>query len=616
MLYPCFMKSLAILVFSVALLSAQSPIDYEVRFPNAVHHEAEITVTWTDVPPGPLQVRMSRTSPGRYALHEFAKNVYQVRAVDGQGNTLICSRPNSHQWDVSGHHGTVKLTYTLFGDRADGTYAGIDSSHAHLNMPAAFVWARGMEERPVRVRFVVPEGSGWKIATQLAPTADPATFTAPDLAYFLDSPVELSNFVLREFSVRDGTKEQTVRVTVHHQGTTAEVDSFTEMTKKVVLEQAGVFGEFPEFDYGSYTFLNDYLPWVAGDGMEHRNSTYCVSTATLAESAGALIGTVAHEFFHAWNVERLRPRSLEPFDLEAASMPEELWFAEGFTSYYAPLTLKRAGLIDLDEFAQRIGGTLDGVIRAPGRQFVSPVEASLLAPFVDGARWQDRTNFTNTFVSYYPYGAAVGLGLDLVLRTHFTGLSLDDYMCALWEEFGRPEKPYSMTDLERTLGQVTGDMTFAHDYFARYVRGHEVVDYGELLELTGFVLRKADPDGVTLGSVQLEFRDDAAVVNSPPRIGTPIYEAGLSRGARITEIDGRKLRKRQDWEKALSKKSAGDRLTLRYEQRGQDGTVEVEAAPSSRLELVTFEDAGLDLTPEVKAMRDSWLRSKAIQQPR
>jgi predicted metalloprotease with PDZ domain len=137
-------------------------VRYEVSFPDASRHEAEITVTFSGLPAEPLELRMSRSSPGRYALHEFAKNVYDVRVVDGAGRPLEATRPNPHQWNVADHDGTVRVTYTLFADRADGTYAGIDLTQAHLNMPATFMWARGTGERPVSLRFRIPEGSGWR----------------------------------------------------------------------------------------------------------------------------------------------------------------------------------------------------------------------------------------------------------------------------------------------------------------------------------------------------------------------------------------------------------------------------------------------------------------------
>ena len=146
------------LLLYCSLAFAQKPVEYKASFDNAVHHEAEISVTFRDIPTPTLEARMSRTSPGRYALHEFAKNVYNVRAVDSKGKSLTVTRPNPHQWNVTGHDGTATITYTLFGDYADGTYTGIDSTHAHMNMPATFMWAVGTELRPIRITFRPPPG--------------------------------------------------------------------------------------------------------------------------------------------------------------------------------------------------------------------------------------------------------------------------------------------------------------------------------------------------------------------------------------------------------------------------------------------------------------------------
>ncbi|HMB92991.1 MAG TPA: hypothetical protein VKP65_19225, partial [Rhodothermales bacterium] len=238
---------------------AQDHISYEVAFPNAVHHEAEIAVTVTGLDANePVQMRMSRTSPGRYALHEFAKNVYNVLAFDAQGQPLDVLRPTPHQWNIDGHDGTVRLTYTLFGDRADGTYTGIDNTHAHMNIPATFMWPRDAWETPVTITFDRPD-EDWHIATQLMPTDDPEMFEAPSLYYFMDSPTEISPLTMRSWEVMSNGKTQTIRLAVHHTGTEAEVDAYTEMAKKVVAEQVAIFGEIPEYDGGTYTFIADYL---------------------------------------------------------------------------------------------------------------------------------------------------------------------------------------------------------------------------------------------------------------------------------------------------------------------------------------------------------------------
>ncbi len=145
--------SVAALFIAAFPLLAQDSVRYDLSFPNAAHHEAEVRATFSGVRQPVLEVMMSRSSPGRYALHEFAKNVYNFRASDGEAHPLQVVRPNPYQWNVSGHHGTVVVEYTVYGDRADGTYDGIDLTHAHLNMPATLVWAHGFEKAPVSLKL-------------------------------------------------------------------------------------------------------------------------------------------------------------------------------------------------------------------------------------------------------------------------------------------------------------------------------------------------------------------------------------------------------------------------------------------------------------------------------
>lgn len=609
--------ALLALLTAAAELAAQARVEYEIRFPNRVHHEAEVTAAFHGVPAGaPLEVRMSRTSPGRYALHEFAKNVYAVRATDGEGRALAVTRPNPHQWNVAGHDGTVVFSYTLFADRADGTYSGIDRSHAHLNVPATFAWARGMEAAPVRVRFDAPEG--WRVATQLVPTADPREFTAPHLQYFMDSPAEVSAWALREWSVpAPGGGTQTVRIAMHHAGTDEELDRYAEKARRIVAEQIAVYGEAPAFDFGTYTFLADYLPWVAGDGMEHRNSTILTSTGSLATNETGLLNTLSHEFFHAWNVERIRPASLEPFDFEEANMSGELWFAEGFTSYYDDLILRRAGVIDDEQYARGAGGTLSGVLAAPGRAHFSPVEMSMQAPVVDAATSVDPTNRGNTFISYYTWGAAIGMGLDLTLRTRFSGITLDDYMRAVWRRHGRaqspalaPERPYTVNDLRQVLGEVTGDTAFANDFFRRYVEGREVPDYAALTARAGLLLRPAQPGRAWLGAAFAPGEGGVTVSTYPLR-GGALHAAGITSGDVIVSIGGRPTPDPAALTAALAEHAAGERVAVEWIQLGERRTGRVTLVENPAVELVTYESAGREATPAMRSFRAAWLGPRA-----
>jgi predicted metalloprotease with PDZ domain len=374
--------SLAVLVVLLPIAAAaQGPVAYRLSFPEPEHRWMQVEVTFNDVPDGVLQVRMSRSSPGRYAMHEFAKNVYNVTVTDAAGTPLAVAHPNPHQWDVTGHSGNVRVTYRVFGDRVDGTYLAIDSTHAHINMPAALMWARGFELRGATVRFEPPAGASWKVATQLLPGPDSLTFAAPNLQYLMDSPSEFSGFGVRAFrigasegpplrtpagQVTNAAANPLFRVAVHHQGNDLELDTFARDVQKIVAEARHVFGEYPAFEGNTYTFIGDYIPWASGDAMEHRNSTFLSSPTSIRNNRIGLLGSVAHEFFHVWNVERVRPRSLEPFNFEDANMSSELWLAEGFTNYYEWLLLVRSGLVDLAGYAGNAAGTINTVTLGPG----------------------------------------------------------------------------------------------------------------------------------------------------------------------------------------------------------------------------------------------------------
>jgi predicted metalloprotease with PDZ domain len=606
-----FAAATALVLAPGRILSQPPPVSYEVAFPNPAHHEADIGVTFRGIPAGaPLEVWMSRSSPGRYAVHEFAKNVYNVRADDGAGHPLAVLPLTPYSWRIAGHRGTVSVHYTLFGDRGDGTYAQIDRTHAHLNIPATFMWARGFDARPVRVRFTgLP--AGWRVATQLKPTSDPATFTAPNLQLFMDSPITVGPIDFRTWLVTNRARIDTMRLAIDHLGTAAEVDRFVEMIKKIVPEQAGVFGELAPYDWGTYTFLADYLPWASGDGMEHRNSTSLTGTRPLSTSMMGNFGTLAHEFFHSWNIERIRPRSLEPFDLTRANMSGELWLGEGFTNYYAALTLRRAGFSDDQTFAAALGGAVDAIINSPGRRYFSAVDMSRQAPFVDAATSIDPQNRANTFISYYTFGEAIAPGLDLTLRARSPALSLDDFMRAMWVKYGKTERPYTMDDVRITLGEVAHDQTFADDYVRRYIAGREVPDYVGLFASVGFRFRRAHPGAAWLGDVAFSTTNGRVALSTAALVGQPLYAAGLERGDTLLTLDGQPVPSSAALESIVAGHKPGDIVDVSFWNRGATIRGRLVLAENPRMELLPAESAGAAVSAAALENRRRWLASKA-----
>ena len=512
------------------------------------------------------------------------------------------------------------MQYKVFGDWLDGTYLAIDSTHAHVNMPAAIMWARGLDDRPATIVFTQPTGERWQVATQLhAAASSPLEFTAPNLQYLMDSPAEFGPIAERRFNV-DG---HAFRFALHHQGTDAELETFVGNVEKIVRQEEMVYGEFPAYEPGYYTFIADYLPAGDEDGMEHRNSTVMTSATSLRNGNTELLDTVAHEFFHSWNVERIRPQSLEPFDLERANMSGELWLAEGFTEYFGPLTLRRAGLSSVAGFSSRMLGFITSVVLSPAHLVRSAEDMSRMAAFTDGARPIDRTNFANAVTSYYPFGGAIALALDLTLRSRAGGrVTLDDYMRAMWVAYGKPggtregyvDHPYTIADAEATLAAVSGvsgvsgDRAFARDFFGRYIEGHEVPDYAPLLAQAGLVLRKEYPGRASWGTIRLDARSGAVRVAAPTPPDAPAYAAGIDLGDTIRQVDGSRIASVEDVVAVIGRHKPGDRITVMFNDRaGAPKTATITLIEDPRLELVPVESTGTSLTPAQQTFRKGWL---------
>jgi predicted metalloprotease with PDZ domain len=393
-------------------------------------------------------------------------------------------------------------------------------------------------------------------------------------------------------------------------GIEEDVDVFLSQAQNVVAEQIRVFGELPSLDYGTYTFICDFLPYADGDGMEHRNSTIITLSRSLIDTDFKnQLGTLSHEFIHTWNAERIRPNRLEPFDFERANMSLDLWFMEGFTAYYGPLAIRRAGESTMDEYLEVIAGPIHAVTYSPGRSFASSRGMSALAPLLDHATSTDPTNKSNNFISYYTYGAAIGLALDLTLRRDYEGVSLDSLMRLMWERHGTTEIPYTTADIQDALAAVTDDSDFAKDFFARYVYGQELPDYTSLLAGAGFLIRKENENTASAGPITLEFDGKAAIVASNSIIDSPLYETGIDRGDQIYSIDRITIQSQEQWDEALERYKPGDTATIRYRQREIDRSAELTFVEDNAMTIVKYEDEDMKAGRSQLRFREAWLGS-------
>jgi predicted metalloprotease with PDZ domain len=590
---------------SLLATAAQADTHYQLDLAGHDRHQVAVNARFVVDNTEPLLLQMSAASPGRYARHDFAKNIYALKALDGQGNPLLLQRMSPTSWQVSGHQGEVQVSYLLFGNHADGTYNQIDSRHVHLNMPASLLFAPSLRAQPATVSLkTLP--TGWRAATQLYPQAEGA-LSAPDVDYLMDSPLEISDHQLLSFSQASAGKTYQIELALHHAGSAEEAKVLLEKTQAVVRQQQAIFGELPDFANQRYTFIADYLPGVDGDGMEHRNSTIVTSESSLAQDEFAQVETISHEFFHAWNVERLRPKNLQPFDYTQTNMSDALWFAEGFTNYYGKLALKRSSHFDLDTYLDKVQKPLNQTLQTPARRWSGPAAVSQQAVFVDAGVAVDKTNYANHFLSYYTYGEVVALALDLTLRTQYD-TDLDALMRLMWQRFGKPETPYQLADIQQALAEVSGDAEFAAAFFRDSIQGPGLPDFTALFTQMGLTLSAANPDKAWLGALQLASFGDAVQVQSVSRDGSPWASAGITDGDLLLQLGPVRLRTPDDIDTALNTARPGDVLVVKFRRFDREQSVNITVAADPALALRVDKNAS---RASVKR-RDAWLGAKKL----
>lgn len=607
--------AITLLIGFPGTLSAQTgdTICYTISLKNAVHHEADITLSLNVPEKQDIYMVMSKTSPGRYAEHNFGKNIYNLRAhYENRPVPEPLIRIEPDLWKLPDANGKLFISFTVFGNHPDGTYTAITDKYAILNMPATLPWIKSFETNPVKLMINLPDTASWKIASQL-PLLDSAKhiYFAPGLQYLMDSPLLVGDLVFQTLSIPNSSDSN---IHLALLGAIADTDRalLADKTSRTIAEQKMIYGELPDFDFGNYTFLTSYGPEMYDDGMEHRNSTMITQPASEKSTLNELIGTIAHEFFHVWNMERIRPSSIEPFDFTQVTVCRELWFGEGFTSYYGDLSLCRAGVMSTDEYMNMMGKKLNVIVNAPGLNYGSPVYMSEMAPYTDEAASIDPTNFQNTFLSYYFYGEAIALALDLSIRAEFKGKSLDDLMKLMWIKYGKTGIGYSNEDIRSALIEITGNTVFAADFFQKHIYSNKLPDYTTLLAKSGYKFVKKNPGRTSIGYLRLRFENGKCYMATSPLFGSPVYDAGITEGDEILLIDGQPVSDYAELNYIVGTRRAGDEIKIRFMHNGSIRESAVKLVEDNQYILIPYEHFSIRLKEEEIALRKEWLSSKSI----
>jgi predicted metalloprotease with PDZ domain len=411
----------------------------------------------------PVEFQMAKWSPGRYGVFDFAKNVQEFRATATNGSTRPVARVDDQTWSVAPQGAsTLAISYKVFGNDLSGTFSQLDDRHANYNGASIFMYL--VDHKPDPVKLTIQPPASWKIVNGRMERPGQTEWQFPNWDVMIDTPTEIApDWTLDTFDV-DGKK---YHVVVHSFGPEGgKRPALVKDIEKIVRAEVAMWGP-PEFE--EYTFLIHYAADDhSGDGMEHLTSTQIIEPGALADEGSyeATLGTVSHEFFHVWNVKRLRPLELGPWDFTRPLTTRGLWVAEGFTNYYGHLMLHRAGIWKDKQFLDRQARTVSQIESAPGSKLMSAEESSLSAPFIDDAPHAQAVNLQNTSISYYPKGELIGMVMDLLLRGRTKGkVSLDDVMREMYEEFYLKSsnnsyylrgRGYQTEDLERVASRRSG----------------------------------------------------------------------------------------------------------------------------------------------------------------
>ena len=576
-------------------LNAQAvePIRYTLRFPAPHTHYVEVEASIPTAGRPNIEVYMATWTPGSYLIREYERNVEAVTASTGT-TALAVEKSRKNRWKITtGGARTITLRYKVYSREMTVRNNWVEAGFAMLNGAPTFVTLPDGGKRPHEVKVELP--AVWKgVQTPLMPVAGVVnSFRADDFDTLVDSPIIIGNPVVREFTV-DGKKHALV---LEGDPSLFDADRAAADVKKIVEAGRDVMGPLP---YPHYYFLN--MVTESGGGLEHKNSFLGMSgrfTTRTHRSYMGWLGLVAHEYFHNWNVKRLRPVELGPFDYENENYVKMLWVAEGFTDYYGDVLPRRAGIATREEFLDGLSNQIESVQTTPGR-LVTPVNMSSYDTWIKQYRPDENT--ANTSINYYPKGAVIAFLLDAKIRKSSNeARTLDTGMQWAMQRYSG-DKGYTPTQFYDVMSEAAG--TDLKGWFAKAAESTDELDYSEALEFYGLRFRPVDTR-TARAFIGGGTRNDAGrLVVTSVRRGTPAIAAGLNVDDEILAIDD--VRVRADGLVArLDQYKPGDKVSVLVARRDKltkiDLTLGAEPGRAWRLEVAPT------ATDEQKAKLTAWM---------
>jgi len=572
---------------------SQSAIAYTVSLAQPEQHLVEVQIT-LPAGDGERQLQLPVWN-ALYQVRDFAQFVNWVRAKDRAGRPLAVLTLNKSLWQISGAADGAIVEYQIFADSPGPFGAQLSSHHAFFNLAEILMYPIDARAAPVKVRFnEMPHG--WRVATVLSESAGDS-WRADSYDRLVDSPVEIGTFAESDFDEGGGH----YRVIVDAETGDCDMNKIAGMLRKIVAAATSWMNDRP---FESYMFVYHFPRGPAGGGMEHAYATAIdVNAEVLTRAPEALASVTAHEFFHLWNVKRIRPQSLEPVDYTKENYTRALWFSEGATSTAGDIILLRSGLASEHQFLNDLAGGIGELEGRPAHLTQSAEESSLDA-WLEGDSYYRRPERS---ISYYNKGELLGIMLDLAVREASHGkASLREVFELMNQNYARKGRFFPDSDGVREAAEAVSHADLGW-FFSKYVAGTEEIPWNDFFRTVGlreFEVTSTVGDAGFVASRNFDGPMTVASVTS----GSEAEHAGLQVGETVLEIDGKGPG--QELRQELERLKPGDLITVKVRGR-HGGERELKWNVGSRQEI-SYELKDIEaVTPEQRARREAWLKGES-----
>ncbi len=579
----------------------KAKITYQIAMPQPQSHLFEVNLQIDNWSEPILNLKMPAWTPGSYLLREYARHVQEFKAQTIDNNQiLLFHKVGKNHWQINTNRiASLMVTYKVFANELTVRTNHLDATHGYFNGAALFFYIPGLEHLPITVKIISPQAN-WQVSTSLSNLeGEKNTFYAEDFDTLVDSPFEIGTHNIYNFEVL-GKPHQWA---IWGKGN-ADIEKIIQDTKQIITAEAELYGGIP---YQRYFFLL-HLSSSGFGGLEHKNCcslNYSRFGFKNQEKYNRFMQLVAHEFFHLWNVKRIRPKALENFDYDQENYTTSLWFCEGATSYYDMLIPLRAKIYSRQTFLELLSKDITKYLNIPGRK-IQPLSESSFDAWIK--LYRRHVYSDNSQISYYLKGELVSLLLDLLIRKHHQNQrSLDDVMRQMWYKFGKDEIGYTTDELQAVIQEVAGtDLT---DFFTRYLDTTEDFPWHEYLQPFGLELKPIIQEdtppylGIKVKSNGGKEKVSFVTMDSPAAL------AGIDAGDELLAIDGLRVTGEQLSDR-LQDYQSGDTINITFFHQDQLKSVEVKLEPPQPVRYEVQESK--DASPEQKTMLDGWLEPPQV----